>query len=247
MDKNLTVVIVIGLIVVVVIGAPALINSLSDTWTELLDWVKYGFKDTDLTGNLTGNGDQTKSSGHAHMAVKVFYTDGTSQEFKEETFSILPLTITDETGKTVREIQYTEYIKLNYEGVVSSWSTADNWHAEIWNTGAVIVDESKSVTGTSWANGEDKRLSSITLTAEDIEAVLTEAQSYILDTTVSSTLTVTFTDETTHTKSGEASASWNFNYTDGAPPPPPPPPEGKIISISVSLKDSILYETEPKP
>lgn len=210
MDKNTTLIIVAVLVGIIFVG-PSVLQAGSDAFKGLGDWVREGFEtdtsDTDFW-NFTGTQETT---GFFQISGVVYYVDGSKREFKADTFSILPLSIYDETDKEVAKIVFNIWIQLTFDGQLTHWDTTNLYWSAV--DGLETVENGNfAKSGSTWTSGEEKNIFSIVIEAGDIEQILHQEAPYTLRTKATCQLNAEFSDGTTEYEEAEATTTWDFTY-----------------------------------
>jgi hypothetical protein len=150
-SSGMLVLAIIGVVVFVLIMSPSLLSQLP-----------------------TGGGSGSDFTGNVGLGFIIHYADGTEQTIAPQlTLSILPLVLTDTSGREIREIDVFVAGKLNVYTQVTSWSVSISQKLELYKKPQTVPKTSStaiySASGTSWTNGEQKTLYTTPLGWQSIE------------------------------------------------------------------------------
>lgn len=158
-----------------------------------------------------------------NMVFVVEYEDDTEQRFEQPALSLIPLTIQDTSGKTIKSILTELYATVGYEGTITSWTITGLMFARLLEDGAIKYQQQPFPFSKSGSSSPPKNtpfvVTSAPLTAANIENMYTAwkpASAYGLTQTIQNVkVTVTFSDGTTaeQTISGAITGTWSFRYS----------------------------------
>lgn len=214
-SKSLGIALLLGLIVVAVIALPSLTNL---------------FKTTVNASDIGGG---------VGLGFIIHYADGTSQVISQtpNTFSILPLIITDSTGRQINEIDALIIATLNTYSTVQSWSTATTQHMEVYKVGDTVPKTSStasfSTSGSSWQTGTQKTLFTTPLGWQAIETAIQPYGSGVWNLQLNATLNMDVgvtSGEHYQATARTASAQIQFTYLNG------------VQSFTATMSTTPLYQ-----
>ena len=172
----------------------------------------------------------------AGVVCTVNFADGSTQTYGSTELSLLPLTITDTSGKEISSIEVAFLARLEVTGQVSQWSVAGKQHCEVYKKPETVPRESSTYTfsesGSTWTSGETKQLSLVTVTSSQIEGAIEQhgTGEWFWQITGLMSVDVTFADGTTEEAEATAPAvGLTFIYTTGG-----------IESFTISIKNVAL-------
>jgi hypothetical protein len=153
------------------LGLPTLIQDFMDQIRAGID----SFPDGSGGGNFVGD---------TWIGYTVFFSDGTSQDIRQDppplsrTYSLVPLSISF-SGKEVSSVRVDLKAQLSSDSVMGFWNATGGMKTEAFKMSdsaprtaktSSMVNYTKS--GSSWANGEIKVLSSYTVPASQLENIV---------------------------------------------------------------------------
>lgn len=154
----------IGVLAVALLFGGQIIGFVSGLPDYIQDWIDS------IRGTFPGAGGDVE--GQTWIGYTVHYTDGTSDEVREEapTFSLFPLSITF-GGKTVSSVSVN--LKAQLYGDIGSWSGVMSMQTEAYKKPESVPKTSATANytkeGSTWMNGEIKVLASYTVLASTLE------------------------------------------------------------------------------
>mgnify|MGYP001031849833 CR=1 FL=1 len=207
-------IVIIGLIVVVALlmggtiltGFSDLLGDLWDTWSDLWDI-------DDVTNGDNETSTLNPSNSFGYVGLEIHYKDGTVEDAKAESYSILPLSIMH-SGKQISFIIARLYATMEYDGTITSSTAHIGFYAHIkgYTDKIFNIDETPSVTFTS---GTEKELRSVTITEAQIDAACNGFSdgNYVLVFVSNVLIDATFDDGKTDSASYHAESEWSFGYS----------------------------------
>jgi len=222
MKESTLLILVVGMVFIVTLALPSVLTTGSEVLSGIMDFIKTGLK--------TVSGQQS-----AHLTFDIHYTDGTQRTFSPDTFSLLPLSISDGGGE-VLQIDLYLAVGMTYEGTISQWSCDSLLVAHIKQGTSTKVGQFQSwvikESGTTWTvAGQD--IAKRTIMAQEIETATSAfgEGTYNLVLVFDLTMIVDFTDGTRETKGASAvPATWTYEYSTGGTEP-----AGAIRSLNVQI------------
>lgn len=159
----------IGFIAVAFLFGPAIISFVSGLPDLIRDWVG------EFQGTLPGAGGDI--NGQTWIGYTVMYSDGTSEEVREEapSFSLVPLSITFK-NKAIQSVSVHLKARLSCDKAIGVWDADLSMQTEIYKVGDSTPKDSATATytktGSSWVSGETKVLASYTVQASKLEQLV---------------------------------------------------------------------------
>lgn len=162
-------ILLIGGLAVAVLFGSAIINFVSGLPSWLENFIAK------IEGSLPGSGGDI--SGQTWIGYTVTYTDGTSEDIRQEapTFSLLPLSITFK-NKVVSQVRVDLKAKLSCSESMGSWSGVVSMQTEIYkgseHTPKTSATANYTPSGASWSDGTTKILATYTVSASTLEQLV---------------------------------------------------------------------------